>query len=152
MNIAAWVGGFRLKFSSETSGSINLTELFPVGELQAKIDNGMVKIGETSQQVETWWGGLTPVEQKNPANKAKYEASTKALAKAGDVLTAADGALNDGKDATIQYSLDKSVKNMWNFLIGTQFQINRHIMLRVEYGFLGSRQQFIGGVQYRFGL
>jgi hypothetical protein len=152
MNIAAWVGGFRLKFSSETSGSINLTELFPVAELQAKVDEGFVKVEETSRQVDAWWNGLTPVEQNNPVNQAKYEAANKALVNAADVLTAADGALNDGKDATVQYSLDKRVKNMWNFLIGTQFQINRHLMLRAEYGFLGSRQQFIGGVQYRFGL
>jgi hypothetical protein len=152
MNIAAWVGGFRLKFSSETSGSINLTELFPVAELQAKVDQGFVKVEETSQQVDAWWSGLTAFEQKNPVNQAKYEAANKALVKAADVLTAADGALNDGKDATVQYSLDKRVKNMWNFLIGTQFQINRHFMLRAEYGFLGSREQFICGLQYRFGL
>ena len=41
---------------------------------------------------------------------------------------------------------------MWNFVLGTQFQINKHFMLRAEYGFLGSRQQIITGLQYRFGL
>jgi hypothetical protein len=74
------------------------------------------------------------------------------LDKAGNALTALDGALNDGKDATVQYSLQKKLKDKWNFIVGTQFQINRHLMLRAEYGFLGSRQQFIGGLQYRFGL
>jgi hypothetical protein len=152
MNIAGWVGGFRLKYSSETSGSVNLTELFPVEEIQAKLDQGFVKIGETEQQLDSWWNGLTAAEQKNPVNKAKYETTSKALDKAGNALTAIDGALNDGKSATVQYSLEKKPKNMWNFLIGTQFQVNRHFMIRAEYGFLGSRQQFIGGVQYRFGL
>ncbi len=85
-------------------------------------------------------------------NKAKYETTSKALDKAGEVLTAADGALKDGQDATVQYSLEKNLKNKWNFVIGTQFQLNRHLMLRAEYGFLGTRQQFIGGLQYRFGL
>ena len=38
------------------------------------------------------------------------------------------------------------------FELGGQFQLNRHWMVRAEYGFLASRQQFIGGLQYRFGL
>ena len=152
MNIAAWVGAFRVNFTSNTSGSINLSELFPPGEMQAKVDQGYAKVDQTSQQVESWWSGLNPAEQKNPVNIAKYDAANKALAKASSVLTAADAALSDEKTASVQYSLDKSLKNMWNFVIGTQFQINRHFMLRAEYGFLGSRNQFIGGVQYRFGL
>ena len=41
---------------------------------------------------------------------------------------------------------------MWNFIIGAQFQLNKHFMWRAEYGFLGSRQQFMTGLQYRFGL
>ncbi len=152
MNIAAWVGAFRVNFTSQTAGSVNLAELFPTGEMQAMVDQGFIKVGETSQQVNEWWGGLTPMEQKNPVNMAKYDAANKALEKASDVLTAADGALKDENTASVQYSLDKSLKNKWNFVIGTQFQINRHFMLRAEYGFLGSRQQFIGGLQYRFGL
>jgi hypothetical protein len=152
MNIAGWVGGFRVKFSSETAGSINLTELFPTDELQLKVDEGIAKLDETSAQVEEWWNGLTPVEQKNPMNQARYNGANKLLETAGGALTSMDGALNDGEDATVQYSLDKTLKNKWNFIIGSQFQINRHLMLRAEYGFLGSRQQFIGGLQYRFGL
>ncbi len=145
MNIAGWVGAFRLNYSAATSGSINLADLFPSGELQAKVTQGFEKVNETSMQVETWWSNLTPVEQKNPINKSKYDAANKALAKASGVLTAADGALKDGKSSTVEYSLDKTLKNKWNFIIGTQFQINGHLMLRAEYGFLGTRQQFIGG-------
>ena len=150
--ITGWVGAFRLNYSSATSGSINLADLFPTDDLQAKVNQGFQKVNETSAQVETWWGNLTPVEQKNPVNKAKYDAANKAMTKASDFLTAADAALKDGKSSTVEYSLDKTVKNKWNFLIGTQFQINRHFMIRAEYGFLGTRQQFIGGLQYRFGL
>jgi hypothetical protein len=131
---------------------IDLSELFPPGEMQATVDQGFVKVDQTSQQVETWWSGLTPVEQKNPINATKYDAATKALDKAAGILTAADAALNDEKSATVQYSLDKALKNMWNVVLGTQCQINRHFMVRAEYGFLGTRQQFIGGLQFRFGL
>ena len=152
MNIAFWFGAFRLKFSSETSGSINLSELFSTDELQAKVDQGVIKIDEAQNNVDAWWGSLSPLEQQNPINKAKYETANRTIEAAGNLLTSVDGALSNSQSATVQYSLDKRVKNMWNMVIGTQFQLTKHWMIRAEYGFLGSRNQFIGGLQYRFGL
>jgi hypothetical protein len=151
-NFALWVGGFRLKIASSTSGSLNLADVLPIDGLQAKVDDGIQRVGEAQQQVDTWWNGLSQIEQTNPVNKAKYEAANNALTKAGDFLSGLDGALNDDQMTTVQYSLDKRPKDMWNFLVGAQFQLNKHWMIRGEYGFLGSRQQFIGGLQYRFGL
>jgi hypothetical protein len=46
----------------------------------------------------------------------------------------------------------KRVKDAWNFIIGSQFQLSKHFMMRVEAGFLGSRTQVTAGLQYRFGL
>jgi hypothetical protein len=151
-NIALWAGGFRVKFSSETKGSLNLTELTDTDELQGKVDQGMENVNEKSAQVEEWWSGLSPPEQKNPINAAKYETANRTLTAASNLLTAADGALNDEQSATVQYSLEKSLKNMWNFIVGSQFQINKHFMIRTEVGFLASRTQIMGGIQYRFGL
>jgi opacity protein-like surface antigen len=151
-NIAFWAGGFRLHLKSSTMGSLNFNELFPVDGLQEKVDAGIVKVGEAQTNVDTWWNGLTPIEQKNPVNKAKYATANRTIAKAGEVLNGMDAALNDDQNASVQYSLAKRPKDMWNFILGTQYQINKHIMLRGEYGFLGSRQQFIGGLQYRFGM
>jgi hypothetical protein len=151
-NIAIWVGGFRVKFSSETNGSLNLSEVLPINDLQGKVDEGFVKVEETSAQVESWWDGLTPLEQKNPINAAKYETANRTLTTASNILTEMDGALNDGESATVQYSLNKKLENPWNFIVGSQFQINKHFMLRAEVGFLGSRKQIMGGIQYRFGL
>jgi hypothetical protein len=152
-NVALWVGAFRVKFDSETNGSISLSEVLPDGgNGQEKIDAGQQKVDEAQMQVDTWWNGLTPTEQNAPVNKAKYETANKALTTAGNVLNAAEGALSTIGNSTIQYSLDKKVKDMWNFIVGAQFQLNKHWMIRGEYGFLGSRQQFIGGLQYRFRL
>jgi hypothetical protein len=151
-NIAFWVGGFRVNFSSETKGELNLTDIFNTDELQSKVDQGLVNVETKSAQVDEWWNGLTPIEQKNPVNKVKYETANRAIGAASNILEQADEALNDGKDATIQYSLDKNLKDKWNFIVGSQFQLNKHFMLRAEYGFLGSRQQFLTGLQYRFGL
>ena len=151
-NIAIWAGGFRVKFSSATSGSLNLSEIMPVDQIQGKVDQGFEKVNETATQVESWWDGLTPAEQKNPVNAAKYETANRVLTTASDLLTSVDGALSDDKTATVQYSLEKSLKDAWNFVVGSQFQINKHFMLRAEVGFLGSRKQIMTGLQYRFGL
>jgi hypothetical protein len=151
--IALWVGGFRVKFSSDTKGSISLSEVIPPGgETAAKIDAAQLKVTEKQAGVNTWWNNLTPPQQSNPVNKAKYETANRVLTRAGEILNSAEGAIGNISSSTIQYSLDKRVKDMWNFIIGTQFQLNKHWMLRGEYGFLGSRQQFLGGLQYRFGL
>ena len=71
--------------------------MFPVEELQATVDQGFVKIDQTSQQLESWWSGLTPVEQNNPVNEAKYTTANRALDTAGNILNSADAALNDDR-------------------------------------------------------
>jgi hypothetical protein len=151
-NIALWAGGFRVKFSSSTEGSLNLSEVLPLNELQAKVDQGVANVAQKQANVDIWWNELTPKEQANPVNQAKYETYNRTLDAAGNILTAADGALTNAETATVQYSLQKNLKDKWNFIIGSQFQLNKHYMIRAEYGFLGSRQQFLGGLQYRFGL
>lgn len=148
-NVAIWVGGFRLKLNTGTSGSIDLTELFDMDGLQTKVDNGIQAVNDKYVEVETWWAG---VDQDNPQNKVKYETAIRALGSAAGFLNSMDEALNDEQNASVQYALDKRPKDMWNFVIGSQYQYNRHWMLRLECGFLGSRQQVIAGLQYRFGL
>ena len=120
--------------------------------MNTKIENGQAKVDDSQQQVETWWSNLTPIEQSNPVNKAKYETANTALAKAGGILSSASDAVDRIGTSSVQYSLDKKPKDMWNFLLGGQYQLNKHWMIRGEYGFLSSRHSFIGGLQYRFGL
>lgn len=83
---------------------------------------------------------------------AKHELADRALSTAGVFLGNLDNILNDDKNATVQYSLDKRLKNLWNFLIGSQYQFNKNWMLRCEVGLLGTRTPVITGLQYRFGL
>src|SRR4029077_8833869 len=129
------------KFASETKGSIALSEVIDgSGGAAAKVDAGIQKVAEKQANVNTWGNGLPPAQQNNPVNKAKYETANRALARAGEILNAADAALDNAGSSTIQYSLDKKVKDMWNFIVGSQFQLNKHWMIRGEFGFLGSRQ------------
>ena len=145
--IAIWVGGFRVQISSGTNGSINLSEVLPPGELGSKVDQGIAKVGNAQQQVDAWWASLTPPQQQNPVNEAKYNAANRALARAGEIFASADNAISTIATSTVQYSMDKRPKDPWNFIVGSQYQLNKHWMLRGEYGFLGSRTQVIHGVQ-----
>ncbi len=150
--IAIWTGAFRVHLSSETNGSISLSEVLPPGELGTKVDQGIAKVGNAQQQVDAWWASLTPAQQQNPVNEAKYNSANRALARAGEILASADNAISTIGTSTVQYSMDKRPKDPWNFIIGSQYQLNKHWMLRGEVGFLGSRTQVITGVQWRFGL
>ena len=150
--IAIWVGGFRVNISSGTNGSLALSEVLPVDQLGSKVDQAIQKVGDAQQQVNAWWASLTPPQQQNPVNKAKYNAANRALTRAGEILSSADNAINTITTSTVQYSMDKRPKDPWNFIVGSQFQLNKHLMLRGEYGFLGSRTQFLVGLQFRFGL
>lgn len=151
-NIALWAGGFRVKFSSETNGSMDLSEVVDVGSAQGKVDQGLIRVDEARAQIDAWWNSLTAEQKQNPINQAKYETANRAIDKASGLLTAVDGALSTLSSSSVQYSLDKNLKDAWNFIIGSQYQFNRHWMIRAEVGFLGSRQQFLTGLQYRFGL
>jgi hypothetical protein len=150
-SIAIWVGGFRVQISSGTNGSINLSEVLPA-DFGSKVDQGIQKVGNAQQQVDTWWANLSSTEQQNPVNEAKYNAANRALMRAGEILASADNAINTVGTSTVQYSMDKRPKDAWNFIVGSQYQLNKHFMVRGEFGFLSSRTQFLIGMQYRFGL
>ncbi len=151
-NIAFWVGGFRVHINSGTYGSLPLSDLGSASGVQAKIDNGYQRIEQAQTNVDTWWNGLTPVEQKQPSNIVKKETADRAIGKASQLLDGASNAITNIGNSTVQYSLDKKQENMWNFIVGSQFQLNKHWMLRGEFGFLGTRTQLLAGLQYRFGL
>jgi len=150
--LAVWAGGFRVKFSSSTNGSLPLSDLFPGADISGKVDSAIVNVGERQENVDEWWSNLSPIEQANPINKAKYETANRVLDSAGNVLSSIDESLNDGESATVQYSLEKRLKDAWNFIVGAQYQLNKSWMIRGEVGFLGSRKQALVSLQYRFPL
>jgi hypothetical protein len=150
--VAIWVGGFRVHFSSETNGSVALSDVLPADQLGTKVDQGIEKVGNAQKQVDAWWASLSSSQQQNPVNEAKYNAANRALGRAGEILASADNAISTISTSTVQYSMDKRPKDAWNFIIGSQFQLNKHWMIRGEVGFLASRTQVMTGLQYRFGL
>jgi hypothetical protein len=151
-NIAVWAGAFRVHLKSETAGSLPLNDFIPENGAQEKVDAAFVKVEEKQTAVDSWWNSLTPAQKANPVNIAKHDTANNALEKAGSFLTALDGALSTVGNSTVQYSLEKEPTDKWNFIVGSQYQLNRHFMWRAEVGFLGSRTQFMTSLQYRFGL
>jgi hypothetical protein len=151
-NISFWVGAFRIKINRDTRGSLPLKDVLPVAEWGQKVSTGQERVGAAQEELDTWWGDLSPVDQRNPVNIAKREGNQKKLDLASNVLNAAENAVNTADSSSVQYTLDKKQKNMWNFVVGSQFQLNKSWMIRAEYGHAAGRDQVFCGLQYRFKL
>jgi len=150
--LAVWVGGFRVHLESGTDGNLELSELFTTGELSGKLAETQSAIDQHQQNVDAWWNSLTPPQQNNPVNAAKYEAANRVIETASGVVASLSDAATHISTSSVQYSLDKKQKSLWNFLVGAQYQMNKHFMVRAEGGFLSNRNTFLLGLQYRFGL
>jgi len=151
-NINVWVGGFRFAINTGTTGSIPLSDALPIDQWQGSINQAQAEVARRNADIDAWWNSLTPPQQANPANIAKYQASKAALSRAGAFLENADQAVAHAGSSTVDYSIDKRPADLWNFLVGGQYQLNKSWMFRLEVGFLTSRTQLISGVQYRFGI
>jgi hypothetical protein len=151
-NVNFWVGGFRLAINTGTTGSIPLSEALPIDQWQNSVNQAIAKVNQLNAENEAWWNSLSPPQQANPANQAKYEATKAALERAGAFLDSANHAISTAGSSTVEYSIDKRPQDMWNMVVGGQYQLNKSWMARLEVGFLTSRTHLITGVQYRFGL
>lgn len=152
MNLSLWAGGFRLALENETVGSISMRDIADFSTFQTRLENGMTALDGVHTDFQAWWDGLTPLQQANPINQKKYQLGMNVIDQASNFLNQAYSATGTIQNSTIHYTLDKRQKNKWNFMLGAQFQINRNLNVRTEYGFLGTRNHFIGGIEYRFNL
>jgi hypothetical protein len=124
-NIAVWIGGMAAKMASETSGQISINEVFP-------------NFDESTDQIVSdyndWYATLNPIEK----------------AAADKVLTPIVEAIGDSNgEGVISYAMDKQTKQLWNGLVGAQFQLDKHWQLRTEAGVLGNRKSFLASINYR---
>ena len=127
-NIAVWVGAMRIKMQSETHGEIMLKDAFG----PEFFDNKDAKVNEYWD----WYNNdATPIQQK---------IADKTLSPIVDELDKREG------ESIVEYGMDKQVAQMWNGLIGAQFQINKHWQIRSEMGFIGDRKSYLFSVNYRF--
>ena len=126
-NIAIWAGGFRLSMSPETYGSISLAEALPP-ETWDRTD-------EIVESYDLWYDDLSP------AKKAIVDATP--VPDIVEKIGEADG------DAIISYGMDKQTKELWNGIIGLQYQPNKKWQFRTEAGIIGDRKSILLSINYR---
>lgn len=127
-NFAIWIGAMRASMGAETIGEITLSDAIPPETWENK--------DEIVSEYYVWYDNLPPVKQQIVDNTAVPEII--------NGLESADGS------TIIRYGMNKQVKEMWNGLIGAQFQLNKHWMARSEAGVIGDRKSFLFSINYRF--
>ncbi|OHX65936.1 hypothetical protein [Flammeovirga pacifica] len=126
-NIVALVGVQYLGLNKSSGGKVdieNLVGITPEGKIRA------------SQNLDTWYGQLNPTEQQilNPV----YEGASRYL--------------NSTDPANLHYTFDKALYYPWSMSLGINYQHNKRYQFTALYSFLGSRNQIVFGVNYRFGF
>lgn len=128
-NINIWMGGMRVKMSSETRGALALSDALPQETWDRK--------DEIVSEYQDWYDNDASAVQKKIADESGL---TELVNKIGE----ADG------EAVIRYGMDKQTKQLWNGVIGGQFQMNKAWQLRTEFGLIGDRQSYLVSLNYRF--
>ncbi len=126
-NIALWVGTMRIKMQSETLGEVRMRDALP----QEVWDNKDATVTEYWD----WYNNEASIGQKIVADKTLTP-----------IINELDNRQGESK---VQYGIDKQVAQMWNMLVGAQFQFNKHWQLRFETGILGDRKSFLASINYR---
>ncbi len=125
-NISVMAGGSWLKLNSKSQGNANLTEIFGVGNNRP----------ELLDKLNNWWDGLNPILQKE-------------LQPFYDRMEAL---LSGDNDAIVYYDFNKKLPQAWSMTLGMNYQVNHRLLINGIYTFLGYRNQFTAGVNYRFGF
>ncbi len=125
-NISVMAGGSWLKLNKKSQGNANLTDIFGVGQNKP----------ELLDKLNNWFNGLPPPLQK------KFEPFYETM----------EAWLSDDSDSIVYYDFNKKLLQSWSMTLGLNYQLNHRWMINTIYTFLGSRNQFTVGVNYRFGF
>ena len=128
-NVAFWAGGMRIRMGGITMGTITLGDVIPAETWENR--NDLVA------RYNSWYEIQDPLKQQL----------------ADRTLTPIiDGLGNSSGEGTIAYRIAKKPAMEWNFIIGGQYQINKHFQLRTEAGLIGNRKSLLLSANYRFGF
>jgi len=126
-NFAIWIGAMRIRMQSETRGQIMLRDAF-----------GSDFYDKKDERVASYWDWYN-----NDATPIQKKIADKTLSPIVDELDKREG------ESIVKYGMDKQVVQMWNALLGAQFQINKRWQIRAETGLLADRKSFLFSVNYR---
>lgn len=128
-NIAVWVGGMRAKMGTDTSGAISLKEVFPGDKRDQLVDDYRI------------WRESPAYDELNIKQKGIVNTVL-------DPFVDAVADLNG--EGVVKYAMEKQTKQLWNGIVGAQFQLNKRWQFRTEGGVLGNRKSFLISANYRF--
>ncbi len=123
-----------------SSGSINFDEIFPGMDesFNGRVDT---KVAENEALI----ADLNPITDRPEIIRLEVQNAA---------LRSIQGRVNDSGVFTteINYFIEKQMIQSVTFQFGFNFQINKHWMLRGEYGIAESQRFLMSGLQYRFGF
>ncbi len=120
----------RLHMSTKSTGAVALGDALPP-DVWDRADQIVNDYWE-------WYGNLNPI-----TDAGKIIVADKVLTPIVERIDQADGS------SVILYAMDKQTKELWNGIIGAQFQLNKHWQFRTEAGLIGDRRSFLLSVNYR---
>jgi len=126
-NISVWIGAMYLTMQSETVGAIKLQDALPQSVWDRK--------DEIVGNYRDWYNNEATPVQKAIADKT--------LTPLMDALDKREG------ESVVKYGMDKQTKEHWNFIVGMQYQINKHWQIRSEGGIIGDRKSILLSLNYR---
>lgn len=123
MNFVPWVGVLFTNLNNETVGSIAFSDVFP---------NSSENFQKFKEDFNTWY------DDQPQFIKNKFE----------DLYNG----INNLTNPTIQYSMQKTIDQPFNMILGGQWQISQKFQVRGEVQFLGDRTGGVISLGYRFGI
>ncbi len=140
--LAPYIGIMNRDFvgAKGSRGSIQFNEVFPQIDtvFNEKINT---KVESNNQEIQ----GLNPILDADRIIKLK--AQNLALREIQSTVND-----NDAFSTSINYFIKKEMIQTYTFQFGFNLQMNKHFMLRGEYGISGSQRFILTGLQYRFGI
>jgi hypothetical protein len=130
-NFALWAGGMRANMSSETKGEIKLSDALPQSAWDRK-----------DQIVADY--GVWRVENYDDLTLSQKLAVDNVIDPIVEAIDSRNG------ESIIRYGMDKRPSELWNGVVGAQFQLNKRWMFRTEVGLIGDRKSFLASANYRF--
>ena len=123
-----------------SNGSINMNEVFPEMDVSFN-DNVDTRIQENTDAIDN----LHPIFDAEEIRQLKVRNRT---------LNTIQTTVNDSGlfNTEINFFIHKEMIQPTTFQFGYNFQINKHWMLRGEYGVSDSQRFLMTGLQYRFGF
>lgn len=126
-NLSIMLGAQYQKLNPNTIGRVDLSSLTG---LSAEDKH------QASGQLDDWYNNLPDNQQD----------------RFGDVYNSLSGWLNNEEGTILHYKFNKSLYYPWSATAGVNYQINKRFILMGMYTFLGSREQMVVSLNYRFGF